>query len=118
MRAITNKIHTQRVCSNRAATRANIVKAREKLPRPNASICSNFASYRNLQKTIAPPSHGGGHEFESRQVHSFFDDLQVKRGRRSGVDYCNRTLFLASTTWGSWNRKCTVSNGATSLLWV
>jgi hypothetical protein len=80
MRAITNKIHTRRVCSNRAATRVNIVKAREKLPRPNASICSNFASYRNLQKTIAPPSHGGGHEFESRRVHSFFFDLQVKRG--------------------------------------
>jgi hypothetical protein len=32
-------------------------------------ICRVFANIRNLQKTIVLPSHGRGHEFESRRVH-------------------------------------------------
>jgi hypothetical protein len=34
----------------------------------------------------APPSHGGGHEFESRRVHSLFlTILQVKRNQGKGM---------------------------------
>jgi len=57
------------VCSNRAATQANILKTREKRHRKNTLICRYFATSRNLQQSIVLPSHGRGHEFESRRVH-------------------------------------------------
>ncbi len=56
----------RRVCSNRAATRVNILKCREKRYRPNASICRYFVSSRNLQQTITLPSHGRGRWFDPR----------------------------------------------------
>ena len=56
------------LCSNRAATRVNLLKGLEMHQRRNAVISSSFASSGNLRKTISPPSHGGGHEFESCRV--------------------------------------------------
>src|SRR5919106_106604 len=38
-----NKNRTQRVCSNRAATRVSILKCREKYYQQNAAICRHFA---------------------------------------------------------------------------
>src|SRR3712207_2398809 len=53
--------------------------------RKNAAISSTFASSGNLWKTIAPPSHGGGHEFETRRVHSHFRSLRsLSISARSG----------------------------------
>src|SRR5215203_517956 len=65
-----NKIQTQRVCSNRAATRVNLLKCREMCSRQNAAVCRHSANSRNVQQTFVASSHGGGHEFESRRVHS------------------------------------------------
>jgi hypothetical protein len=61
-------------------------------------ICRNFASSRNLWKTVLPPSHGGGQGFESPRVHSEnlpFCSINLQRTEksrsRSGASYCNRT---------------------------
>ena len=59
-----------RLCSNRAATRANLLKSREKRHGLNVLICRYFASSRNLQQTIALPSHGRGRWFETSIAHS------------------------------------------------
>ncbi len=58
-----------RLCSNRAATRVNLLKSPEKHKRRNTAICSYFANPGMVQQSIVPSSHGGGHEFESRRVH-------------------------------------------------
>src|ERR671920_1698175 len=57
-------------CSNRAATRVNLLKGREKGHRLNASICRYFASSRNLLQTIVLPSHGRGRWFDPSIAHS------------------------------------------------
>ena len=57
------------VCSNRAATRVNLLKPREKRYEGNASFCSNFAISRTSEKTIALPSHGRGRWFETSIAH-------------------------------------------------
>ena len=53
------------MCSNPSKS---LEKLRKALMQKNGD-CRHFASFRKLQQTIAPPSHGGGHEFESRRVH-------------------------------------------------
>jgi hypothetical protein len=58
------------VCSNRAATRVNLLKTRAKCSRKKIAICRCFASSRTLQQTIVPPLHGGGQGFESPRLHS------------------------------------------------
>ncbi len=58
------------VCSNRAATQANIPKTREKQHRKNTLICRYFANSRNLQQSIALTSHGRGRWFEPSIAHS------------------------------------------------
>jgi hypothetical protein len=47
----------------------------------NRALAARIAEPSRARSSVgrAPPSHGGGHEFESRRVHSFFVDLQVKR---------------------------------------
>src|SRR5215208_449789 len=57
-------------CSNRAATRVNDLKAREKRHEGNARVCSASASFRKLQQSIVPPLYGGGQGFESPRLHS------------------------------------------------
>ncbi len=57
-------------CSNRAATRVILLKGREKRHGTNAHVCSNFASPRNVQQTIALPSHGRGRWFDPSIAHS------------------------------------------------
>jgi hypothetical protein len=64
-----NKIQTQRACSNRAATRVNILKCWEMSRRRNKAICRYFASSRNLWKPIVLPSHGRGRWFEPSIAH-------------------------------------------------
>ncbi len=57
------------VCSNRAATRANIVKPQEKYYAKNMYICRIFANSRNPQKPIVLTSHGRGRWFETSIAH-------------------------------------------------
>jgi hypothetical protein len=57
------------LCSNRAATRVNVLKGREERQFKNMAICRNSASSRNLQQTIALPSHGRGRWFEPSIAH-------------------------------------------------
>jgi hypothetical protein len=57
------------VCSNRAATQANNLKTRAKLRSENSGICRNFASFRNLRKTVALLLQGGGRWFEPSIAH-------------------------------------------------
>ncbi len=59
-----------RLCSNRAATRVNVLKGREMRQYKNMAICRNSASSRNLQQTIVLPSHGRGRWFEPSIAHS------------------------------------------------
>jgi hypothetical protein len=63
-------IKLYRLCSNRAATRVNLLKAQEKHYTDNPLICRHFVSHRNPQQTIEPPLHGGGRGFESHRLHS------------------------------------------------
>jgi hypothetical protein len=65
-----NKIQTRRVCSNRAATRGNLLKCWDKYQSRNTIVCRYFASSRNLQQTIVLPSHGRGRWFEPSIAHS------------------------------------------------
>jgi hypothetical protein len=58
------------LCSNRATTRVNLLKAREKIQHRKSSICGSFASSRKLQQTIVLPSHGRGRCFETSIAHS------------------------------------------------
>ena len=58
------------VCSNRAATRANLLKCQEKRQYTNTAICRYFASSRNVQQPIVLPSHGRGRWFEPSIAHS------------------------------------------------
>jgi len=58
------------LCSNRAATRADLLKSREKRHGLIVLICRNFASSRNLQQTIALSSHVRGRWFEPSIAHS------------------------------------------------
>ena len=57
-------------CSNRAATRANFPKAREKHRTEKMCVCSDFATSGKAQQRVAPPLHGGGQGFESPRLHS------------------------------------------------
>jgi hypothetical protein len=68
------------MCSNRAATRVNILKAREKRHEGNARICSDFASFRKLQQSIVPLLHGGGQGFDSPRLH--FQESPICRNNR------------------------------------
>jgi hypothetical protein len=58
------------MCSNCAATQANILKTREKHHRKNTLICKDFESSRNLWKTIVLTSHGRGRWFDPSIAHS------------------------------------------------
>jgi hypothetical protein len=60
------------VCSNRAATRVNDLKARERRREVNTGFCSGFANSRKLQQSVAPPLHGGGQGFESPRLHLWY----------------------------------------------
>jgi hypothetical protein len=42
------------LCSNRAATRVNLLKRWEKRNKPNTSICGYFASLGKAQQSIVP----------------------------------------------------------------
>ena len=55
---------SHRLCSNRAATRVNLLNTREKRVRRKTIFCRAFASSRNLQQTSALPSHGRGRWFD------------------------------------------------------
>src|ERR671921_1023247 len=57
-------------CSNRAATRVNLLKRREMRQRRNTTICRYFAISRHLQQPIVLPSHGRGRWFEPSIAHS------------------------------------------------
>ncbi len=59
------------MCSNRAATRVNLLKHQEKQYTRNTLVCSYFAIAGKAQQTIAPPLHGGGQGFESLRLHSW-----------------------------------------------
>src|SRR4028119_1666223 len=63
-----NSVTLACLCSSRSATRANLLKRREKRNRPNTSICGYFAVAGKAQQTIAPPLHGGGRGFESPRL--------------------------------------------------
>ena len=58
------------VCSNRAATRVNLLKTREKCVRRKTVFCRDFEISRNLQQTIALLSHGRGRWFDPSIAHS------------------------------------------------
>jgi hypothetical protein len=58
------------LCSNRAATRVNLLNDVEKPQRLNTCICGSFASSGNLQETIILLSHGRGRWFEPSIAHS------------------------------------------------
>jgi hypothetical protein len=57
------------VCSNRAATRVNLLKCWEKSQHRNLAICGSFAiSSRNLQQTNALPPRGRGRWYETTRT--------------------------------------------------
>src|SRR5829696_5223458 len=58
------------MCSNRAATRVNLLKCWERRQDKNTAICGSFAISRNPQQPIALPSHGRGRWFEPSIAHS------------------------------------------------
>jgi hypothetical protein len=58
------------LCSNRAATRVNILKTWERHQIENMHICRVFANSRNLQQTVVLNSHGRGRWFEPSIAHS------------------------------------------------
>jgi hypothetical protein len=58
------------LCSNRAATRVNLLKVWEKRQRKNTAVCGSFAGSRNLWQTIALNSHGRDRWFEPSIAHS------------------------------------------------
>ncbi len=79
--------------------------------RPNASICSHFASSRNSQQTIALPSHGRGRWLEPSIAHS----KGPANGGKSetpvfgpGAVYCNRTATRLGEriSWAIGRRIC------------
>jgi hypothetical protein len=57
------------LCSNRAATRVNLLKHREERQYRNRPTCTDSANSRNLEQTISAPLHGGGQGFESPRLH-------------------------------------------------
>ena len=78
------------MCSNRAATRVNDLKAREKRHAGNTRFCSGFAISRKFQQRILPPLHGGAQGFESSRLHSekaLFCRLNV--GTKNGAKWCS-----------------------------
>src|ERR687890_863515 len=58
------------MCSNRAATRVNILNCQEKSQHVKSAICRNSASSRTLQQPIVLTSHGRGRWFEPSIAHS------------------------------------------------
>ena len=56
--------------SGSAATWVTPLKAWEKHLHKNHCFCSNFATSRKVQHTVASPLHGGGSGFESPRLHS------------------------------------------------
>jgi hypothetical protein len=94
----------QHLCSNRAATRVNILKCWEKLHRPKICICRGFARPRNLQQTVVPPSHGGGQGFESPRVHLLFVAIcrlnaMIERRRRYALElWCSNAACTETRT--------------------
>jgi hypothetical protein len=66
----TSLILASILCSNRAATRVNDLKVREKCHVEITSVCRRFANSRKLRQSILPPLHGGGQGFESPRLHS------------------------------------------------
>ena len=90
------QLHTlpNMLCSNSAATRVTVLKNRERLRRDNVPICRCFTIFRNLQQSIALPSHGRGRWFEPSIAHSKGSAngrKEVASGFRIGGFYCNRT---------------------------
>src|SRR5215208_6404330 len=63
VRESCSRTKAQWLCSNRAATRVNLLKCREIRQRGNSVICRYSAISRNLQQTILLPSHGRGRWF-------------------------------------------------------
>ena len=61
---------TPLVCSNRAATRVNILNTQEKCHTDNMLICRYFESSRNVQQTLVLTSHGRGRWFNPSIAHS------------------------------------------------
>ena len=53
------------MCSNRAATRVNDLKAQKRCNTRNMHLCRYFASFGKPQQSMAPLLHGGGRGFES-----------------------------------------------------
>ena len=57
------------LCSNRGATRVNLLKYQEQRFSRNTCFCSDFASSGKVQQSVAPPLHGGGQGFDSPRLH-------------------------------------------------
>ena len=83
-------------CSNRAATRVNILKVRAKCSWKKIAICRYFAIPRNVQQPIKPPLHGGGQGFESPRLHS--ENVVICRinEAETGRSVFTRSLYYTS----------------------
>src|SRR5215218_2236163 len=80
----------QQPCSNRAATWVTPLKAWEKHLHKNHRFCSNFATSRKVQHTVASPLHGGGQGFESPRLHS---------GNRLSTRFCSFSRLTKLSTY-------------------
>jgi hypothetical protein len=82
-----NSVTVAHLCSNRAATRVNLLKTRERHRKENMRVCSYFANPGTLQKGMMPPLHGGGQGFESPRLHprirAFAGRLEDEKADRS-----------------------------------
>jgi hypothetical protein len=58
------------VDTNLTPTRENKGEHWRQYPRRNMFICRSFWTLANNYDVVDPPSHGRGHEFESRRVNS------------------------------------------------
>jgi len=96
------------MCSNRAATRVNILKTWEKHHSWNTLICRYFANSRNPQQTIVLPSHGRGRWFEPSIAHLekvAFCRRNVSRNEKLGA---SPSFLYTSSTPTQFSRSCLV----------
>jgi hypothetical protein len=83
-----------------AATRVNLLKCREIHQTQNPSICSYFASSRNVWQTIAPPLHGGAQGFVSPRLHSQrLEFCRLDNGEGEGQLPRNTSSWKKTLVW-------------------
>ena len=84
------------MCSDRAATRVNDLKAQKRCKTRNMHLCRYFVSFGKPQQSMVPLLHGGGRGFESLDSTPKIFRFAIKREAKMSDPNANQAPLCSS----------------------